>query len=100
MNIGKYIILDDAGAERPILFCNSYRHADMVPAGRVPVSAGAFMIWNDNAGTPKILTMGPSCTLNLDDRPQDAEILRAFLNLPNPHPTPNQNPVAWTPHHD
>lgn len=82
----KYIILERDGREYPLVFSREIQHSHVVPwkEGYTPVSAGSFII----CGSELRLSPGPGCpgagssTLEIDPRPQDETILRAFLAQP------------------
>lgn len=76
----KYIIVQTPrGVEVPILFPQSggLAHADLVPAGCIPVSAGFCLLSRDQVIIP---TNIPSSTLNLSPRPSDKSAIARLLN--------------------
>ena len=76
----KYIIVQTPrGVEVPIIFpqSGSLSHADLVPAGCTPVSAGFCLFYHDQVTIPDNI---PSSTLNLYPRPSDKSAIARLLN--------------------
>jgi hypothetical protein len=85
LETAKFIIIAIEGREQVVAFPVEIQHAAMLSKiqrqhGDVkPISAGIFL------GDPKNLWAGgESLTLELQSRPQDVEIIRAFLASPQP----------------
>ena len=83
MQTGKYIVIIWNCKEQVVTFPNRVQHADILHYIRrespqvQAVSAGFFI-----AGSELLWTGGRSETLDLDSRPQDKEMLKAFLRSP------------------
>jgi hypothetical protein len=72
----KYVIVLQDGAERLILFSREIQHRSVVPAGARPVSAGFVLTFEGRAVIPAV----GSDSLSLDPRPQDKQLIEAFLS--------------------
>src|ERR1035437_4440603 len=81
----KFIIISIQGREQVVAFPVEIQHAAMLNKiqrqhGNVqPISAGFFL-----GDTKDLWAGGESSTLELPSRPQDVEIIRAFLTSPTP----------------
>ena len=81
----KFIIISIQGREQVVAFPVEIQHAAMLSKiqqqhGDVkPISAGFFL-----GDTKDLWASGESSTLELQSRPQDVELVRAFLNSPTP----------------
>lgn len=74
--IRKYVIVaDDRGREHPIVFSNSIPHSTVIPEGFHPVAAGFVVRFEGSLCIPDL----GSDSLHLDPRPQDKQLLAAFL---------------------
>jgi hypothetical protein len=73
----KYIIIEQDGTERALVFDCAIQHSQMVPAGANPVSAGFIIMFEGTIGIPKI----GSDSLHLEPRDEDWAILKSFLGL-------------------
>jgi hypothetical protein len=84
----KYIIVRDAFSqsrrhERIVIFDSRLRHKDMVPIGCDVLSAGFIGLMDGTLLLPDM----PSTSLNCGPRPQDRQLITAFLghNSHNSH---------------
>jgi hypothetical protein len=81
----KFIIISFQGREQVVAFPFEVQHAAMLDSIRrqhqnvTPISAGFFLGYTAN-----LWVGGESMTLDLKSRPQDAELIRAFLTSPQP----------------
>jgi hypothetical protein len=86
----KYIMVEcpNGCAPQPIVFPSFICHADALPRGVAPVSAGFLMVYDDRLVVPDI----GSESLGLSPRPGDLDLLRECLGHPTTH-----NPLLCTP---
>lgn len=81
----KFIIISIQGREQVVAFPFEIQHADMLDKiqrqhGDVkPISAGFFL-----GDVETLWAGGESLSLEINSRPQDAELIRAFLTSPQP----------------
>ena len=73
----KYIIVEEHGLEVPIVFCPILSHK-VVAGGRAVISAG---FCQSNSVRRKWATWGHSQTLNIQSRPEDADLLGRLLEI-------------------
>lgn len=77
----KYIIIETMGNEVPLIFPEFIDHSAMAEGRRV-VSAGFCMVYFDEDYGVTVRTNGNSSTLNINPRPEDAEIIKNLLVVP------------------
>ena len=78
--INKYVIAaDPEGREHVLLFSGHLQHSQMVPAALRPVSAGFWLLTGPQV---RVVESIGSVSLNLNPRPQDADIIKTFPSRP------------------
>ena len=71
----KYIVIDDDGIEKPIIFTGLDQHGDIaLKMGKEVISAG-FIAPHDNG----MLCYGESISLKIKSRPEDTKMINGFF---------------------